>query len=93
MAIEDNIAGMSPQELANLLGNANRLATSGSAKQQMDAARLLPLINAELEERRARAPAKKTAVRKTAAKVAKAPKEPKAPKAKKAKAEKVETDA
>ncbi|MEJ0060306.1 MAG: hypothetical protein WDM79_12310 [Terricaulis sp.] len=25
MAIEDNIAGMSPQELANLLGNANRL--------------------------------------------------------------------
>ncbi len=47
-----------------------RLALSGSVKQKADCERVLPLIDAELAERKARAPA--PAARKTAAKKTKA---------------------
>ena len=70
MSIEDRIPTLTDKELASLQENAMRLAQSGSAKQKADCERVLPLIDAELAERKARAPA--PAARKTAAKKAKA---------------------
>jgi hypothetical protein len=70
MSIEDRIPSLTDKELASLQENATRLALSGSAKQKADCERVLPLIDAELAERKARAPA--PAARKTAAKKAKA---------------------
>ena len=67
MSIDERIPSLTDQELANLQSNALRLADSGSAKQKADADRLMPLIQAELAERRARAPAKKAAAPKKVA--------------------------
>jgi hypothetical protein len=53
MQIDERIPDMSDKELDTLHANAKRLAESGSAKQQLDAGRLLPLINAALETRKA----------------------------------------
>ena len=65
MAIEDRFSEMSPQELGTLRDNAERLA-GGEGRQQAEAARLLPLIAAELEARKASAPPRaKAAPRKT----------------------------
>jgi hypothetical protein len=52
-----------------LRDNAARLSQSGSAKQRADAERLMPLVEAELAERKARAPApvRKPPVRKAKA--------------------------
>ena len=72
MSIEDRIPSLTDKELASLQENAARLAVAGSAKQKADCERVLPLIDAELAERKARAPApaaRKTAVKKTKAKV------------------------
>lgn len=66
MAIDERIASYSDKELATLRENAERLAVSGSAKQKAEAERLMPLVLAELAERKARAPVKPA--RKTAAK-------------------------
>ncbi len=66
MSIEDRIPSLSDKELASLQENAMRLALSGSIKQKADCERVLPLIDAELAERKARAPA--PAARKTAKK-------------------------
>ena len=71
MSIEDRIPTLSDKELASLQENAARLALSGSAKQKADCERVLPLIDAELAERKARAPApaaRKGVVRKAKAK-------------------------
>lgn len=71
MSIEDRIPTLTDKELASLQENAMRLAQSGSAKQKADCERVLPLIDAELAERKAKAPApaaRKTAVKKTKAK-------------------------
>ena len=71
MSIEDRIPTLTDKELASLQENAMRLAQSGSAKQKADCERVLPLIDAELAERKARAPApvaRKTAAKKTKAK-------------------------
>jgi hypothetical protein len=56
MAIDERIAGYSDKELAALRDNAARLAQSGSASQRAEAERLMPLVDAELAERKARAP-------------------------------------
>jgi hypothetical protein len=67
MVIDERIAGYSDKELATLRENARRLAESGSAKQKTEAERLMPLVDAELAERKARAPvraARKAPVRK-----------------------------
>lgn len=77
MAISDLIPTMDDQALANLRANAQRLAVSGAARQQTDAAALIPLIEAEVADRIARKPAK--AVKPKAVRVAK-PKKAKAPK-------------
>ena len=70
MSIEDRIPTLTDKELASLQENAMRLAQSDSAKQKADCERVLPLIDAEFAERKARAPA--PAARKTSAKKAKA---------------------
>ncbi len=58
MAISDLIPTMDDQALANLRANAQRLEGSGTARQQTDAAALIPLIEAEVADRIARKPAK-----------------------------------
>ena len=65
MSIDERIPALSDKELASLKDNAARLALSGSVRQKSESERLTPLIDAELAERKARAPApRKAAVRK-----------------------------
>lgn len=64
MSIEERIPALSDKDLATLQDNALRLQQTGVAKQKNEAERILPLIEAELAERRARKPAP---VRKAAA--------------------------
>ncbi len=69
MSIDERIPSLSDKELASLKDNAARLGLSGSVRQKSESERLTPLIDAELAERKARAPApRKPAARKTAAK-------------------------
>ena len=75
MAIDERIPSMTDQELSRLHDNALRLKDTGAIAQRNEAERLLPLIDAELAERKARAPARaprKTAAPKTAARKKKA---------------------
>lgn len=51
MKIDARIGDLSDKELENLHGNAIRLAQSGTASQQTEAERLLPIIGAEVEQR------------------------------------------
>ena len=70
MTMADRIPTMHDTDLASLQGNAQRLETTGTDKQKRDAAELLPLIAAEMADRKAKAPpkaARKTPVRKKAA--------------------------
>lgn len=64
MAIDERIAGYSDKELASLSENVRRLAQSGSVQQRAEAERLMPLVDAELAARKARAPARKAPVAK-----------------------------
>ena len=54
--VEGTIPDLPAKELASLHANALRLTQSGAAKMQAEAQRLLPLIEAELEKRKAAAP-------------------------------------
>lgn len=72
MAIDERIAGYSDKELAALHNNVQRLAQSGTVQQRAEAERLMPLVDAELAERKARAPVRKVGVAKKAG-VAKKP--------------------
>jgi len=56
MAIADMIPTLDDAALANLRDNAARLGVSGAAQQQKQAAILLPLIEAELANRKAAKP-------------------------------------
>ena len=72
MSMAEMIPTMADADLVSLQNNATRLQSSGTDTQQRDAAELLPLIAAEIADRKAKAPpkpARKTAVRKKAAKV------------------------
>ena len=73
MAIEDRIPDLSDKELSTFQDNAARLALTGTPQQKAGAERLMPLIVAELADRRARAPVKpaRAAAPKTARKTAK----------------------
>lgn len=51
MQIEERIPDMSDAELQNLHANAKRLAVTGAQKQQAEAARLLPIIDAAIAAR------------------------------------------
>lgn len=68
MSIDERITSFSDKELASLHDNVRRLAQSGSTAQRAEAERLMPLIDAELAERKAKAPVRKPPVRKTATK-------------------------
>lgn len=69
--IEDRLPALSDQELANLHANAQRLSREGAPKHSAEAERVLPLIEAEIQTRRANKPSppprKSTTRRKTAA--------------------------
>lgn len=67
MLLDEDIPNLSDKELEALHANAIRLAQSGAAKQQAEAERLLPIVGAVVEERRAeraRALAEKRALNK-----------------------------
>ena len=51
--LHDRVPGMSDEALTTLHTNAVRLAQSGNDRQRASAATLLPVIEAELETRRA----------------------------------------
>jgi hypothetical protein len=53
MTIDERIPEFTDKELENLQENALRLSTSGKPAQQAEAARLLPIIAAAMETRRA----------------------------------------
>jgi hypothetical protein len=82
MSLIDKIPQLDDAQLKNLLENAKRLGTSGSVKQQADAAELLPALEAAVAARKAikleAAAEKRSASKKPAA--------PRAPRATKAKA-------
>lgn len=85
MTLDERIPVMSGAELEILRANAARLAKSGTPKQVLEAERVLPLIDAELSQRRANAP---TPVKKPRA----APKTKTAKAAKPAKVKKASAD-
>jgi hypothetical protein len=58
MSIEDRIPALSDSDLSNLLANARRLSEGDAGRRKDEAERLVPLIQAELAERKARAPVK-----------------------------------
>lgn len=53
MQIDQRIPDLSDKELENLHANAIRLAQSGADLQRQHAERLLPLLNAAMDERKA----------------------------------------
>jgi hypothetical protein len=57
MDIAAKLPSLTDQQLAIMRANAERLGEAGTNKQQGEAARLLPLIQAEIDDRKARAPA------------------------------------
>jgi hypothetical protein len=65
MDVATKLPTMTDQQLATMLGNAERLGQAGTNKQKGEAARLAPLIQAEIDERKARAPAPVKAVRRS----------------------------
>jgi hypothetical protein len=52
MAIEDRIPALTDKELDNLHSNAVRLSANGTAAQKAEATRLMPIIDAAVEDRR-----------------------------------------
>jgi hypothetical protein len=76
MSIDERIPGYSDKELASLRDNVQRLALAGTIPQRAEAERLMPLIDAETETRKARAPVR--AERKTPVRKAPVPKKAKA---------------
>ncbi|MGE0046732.1 MAG: hypothetical protein AB7J28_02370 [Hyphomonadaceae bacterium] len=58
MSIDERIPTLNDAELTTLKANAERLLETGSPKQKNEAERLLPLIQSEQAERKAKAPPK-----------------------------------
>jgi hypothetical protein len=65
MDMATKLPSLTDQQLSTMLGNAERLGHAGTNKQKGEAARMMPLIQAELDERKARAPAPVKAVRRS----------------------------
>jgi len=59
MDMVEKLPGMSDADLGNLISNAERLAQSGTTKQQQAAQAMLPVIQAEAVRRRELKPAKR----------------------------------
>jgi hypothetical protein len=53
MFVESNMPGLSDKEIENLRANASRLSLTGKPEQKSEAARLLPIVSAEIERRTA----------------------------------------
>ena len=79
MSLLEKIPTLDDVALKNLLDNARRLETSGSERQKMDAAELLPVLEATMAERRSakleaaaekRATTRKAAPKRTASRAA-----------------------
>lgn len=74
MPIAEKLPSMTDKEIEALRANAERLSESGAAKQKLAADDLLPLIAAEIADRKAKRPPlppkppRKAAVKKKAAK-------------------------
>jgi hypothetical protein len=62
MSLDERIPAMSDKELATLRENVVRQTEIGNVPRKAEAERLMPLIDAELAERRSRAPAPKAPV-------------------------------
>ncbi len=69
MDLIEKLPGMTDNDLGTLVSNAERLAQTGTAKQQQAAQAMLPAIQAEVAKRHALKPAKRAprTGRKTAA--------------------------
>ena len=65
MDIAERLPSLTDQQLAIMRANAERLAERGTNKQKAESARLLPLIDAEMADRKARAPAPAKVVRRS----------------------------
>jgi hypothetical protein len=63
MDMATQLPSLTEKQLSTMLGNAERLGLAGNKKQKGEAARLMPLIQAEIDDRKARAPVKVKAVR------------------------------
>jgi hypothetical protein len=63
MELSQRLTAMTDVELANLSANADRLGRSGTDRQRRDAAALLPLLDAEIQARKAAKTAEKLANR------------------------------
>jgi hypothetical protein len=72
MDMAEKLPSMTDQQLAIMRGNAERLGQVGTNKQRGEAARLLPLILAEIDGRKARVPTPAKPPRRSAKATAKA---------------------
>lgn len=70
MSIADRIPELADEQLTNLRANTDRLSTAGTDRQRAEAETLLPLIDAEMADRKSKLPPPKTPVRKPRAAVA-----------------------
>ena len=64
MSIADRLPDLADEQLANLHANTARLSTAGTDRQRSEAETLLPLVVAEIADRKAKLPPPKTPVRK-----------------------------
>jgi hypothetical protein len=58
MSIADKLPDLNDKELESLRANAQRLSSAGAPPRQKAALDLLPLIQAEIDARKSRAPVK-----------------------------------
>jgi hypothetical protein len=80
-SIADRLPDLADEQLVNLRANTTRLSTAGTDRQRAEAETLLPLVDAEIADRKSKLPPPKTPVRKPRATTAGAVKKPAAPKA------------
>jgi hypothetical protein len=64
MSIADRLPELADEQLVNLRANTMRLSTAGNDRQKAEAETLLPAVDAEIADRKAKAPAPVKAVRK-----------------------------
>ena len=69
-SIADRLPDLADEQLVNLRANTTRLSTAGTDRQKAEAETLLPLVEAEIADRKAKLPVPVKAVRKPRATVA-----------------------
>ena len=84
MSIADRLPDLADEQLVNLRANTTRLSSAGTERQRAEAETLLPLLDAEIADRKSKLPPPKTSVRKPRAAAAGAVKKPAAKAAAKA---------